>query len=169
MRAEERIICQSCGAECYTRERICWKCGESLAAPPPTPLPTKEPVLAPESAPIVMRLTFCKACGQQNDEEATECRKCGKPLEVVPLGSVPEVKPPPRSWGFDVLGSVWIVLGLAALFAGEFLIKTDPKQSYASIGDYMWTLVFDSGTEDVARIVRRRILGPRLITAELNS
>lgn len=87
----------------------------------------------------VMYLTFCKVCGLQNEEGAMECRKCKTPLEVVALGSVPEVEPLPRNWSFDVLGVVWIVLGLAAIYCGWFLVKADPSHPGATWSDYFWT------------------------------
>jgi ribosomal protein L40E len=92
-----------------------------------------------EPMQAVMRLTFCKACGQQNDEGAVECRKCRTPLEVVAAGSVKEIEPLPRAWGFDLLAAAWIILGFAAVYSGWFLVKTDPKHPGTTWADYFWT------------------------------
>lgn len=87
----------------------------------------------------VLRLTFCKNCGHQNDEEAVECRKCKKPLEVVAAGTVKEIEKPPRTWGFDILGLAWIVLGFSAVYCGQFLLKTDVNRTGYTWADYFWT------------------------------
>lgn len=87
----------------------------------------------------VLRLTFCKNCGHQNDEEAVECRKCKKPLEVVAASSVKEIEAPPRTWGFDILGLAWIVLGFSAVYCGQFLLKTDVSRMGYTWADYFWT------------------------------
>jgi len=108
---------------------------------PPGPLadvqssPGEPPVHTEE----VMVLTFCKLCGFQNAEGARECAKCGRLLEVVSVQSVREVAPLPRVWGFDVLGLAWIALGFAAVYCGQFLIKTDPNHPGTTWADYFWT------------------------------
>lgn len=95
--------------------------------------------IAPENKLPVMRLTFCKNCGQQNDEGDEKCRKCGKALEVVEVGFVAELTPVPRVWALDMLGAIWIALGIAAVLCGVFLIKADPKHPETTFGDYLWT------------------------------
>jgi len=94
-----------------------------------------------EAGPKVqlMRLTFCKNCAYQNDENATECQKCKQPLEVVEADSIPEIVPVPRTLAFDALGSVWCALGFAAIYCGQFLIKTDPQHPGTTWADYFWT------------------------------
>ncbi len=86
----------------------------------------------------VMRLTFCKSCGQQNDENAVDCRKCKTTLEVVEADSVPEIQKLPRYWPFDLLGSVWILLGFAAIYCGRFLVKATDEAD-TTLSDYFWT------------------------------
>jgi len=86
----------------------------------------------------VMRLTFCKYCGYQNQEGDTECRKCHKVLEWVSAKTQMIAEPVKRFWGFDVLGSIWIILGFAAVYSRIFLIHTSPGQ-HAEASDYLWT------------------------------
>lgn len=120
--------------------------GSILDASTPAPL-TDEPAGAiggdtlklSEADSGFMRLTYCKDCGQQNEEEATKCRKCGKELELVAAGSVKEIQKPPRTWAFDLLGLAWIVLGIAAVYCGWFLVKTDAERQGVTWGDYFWT------------------------------
>ncbi len=91
-----------------------------------------------ESTEPVMRLTFCKYCGYQNLEGDTECRKCHKELEWVSAKTQTIVEPIKRFWGIDVLGSIWIILGFAAVYSRIFLIHTSPGQP-AELSDYLWT------------------------------
>ena len=93
-------------------------------------------------APIadeVMTLTFCRNCGLENEHGKKECAKCGKELEVIAVKDFKEIEALPRAYGFDVLGAIWIILGLAAILAGQFLVKTDASRPQASIADYLWT------------------------------
>lgn len=92
-----------------------------------------------QPAQEVMVLTFCKACGFQNAEGARECAKCGKPLEVVSASAAPVMEALPRAWGFDLLGVAWIALGFAAVYCGQFLVKTDPNHPGVTWADYFWT------------------------------
>jgi len=87
----------------------------------------------------VMVLTFCKGCGQQNEEGVRKCRKCGAMLEVVAVSALRDIAPLPRQWGFDVLGIAWIVLGFAAVYCGQFLVKADPEHPGITWADYFWT------------------------------
>jgi hypothetical protein len=87
----------------------------------------------------VMVLTFCKQCGYQNVEGVKECAQCGKQLDIIAVSEFREIEALPRAWGFDVLGAVWVILGVAAIFAGQFLVKTDASRAHASIADYLWT------------------------------
>ncbi len=82
--------------------------------------------------------SFCNNCGYQNEEDVRECAKCKSMLLVLeePLA---DIEPLPRAWGFDVLGAAWIVLGIAAIFCGRFLLRANPEQHGASIADYFWT------------------------------
>lgn len=91
-----------------------------------------------EATPI-MYMTYCKICGHENVEGAKECFKCKSPLELVPLGGIPDIEPLPRAWGFDVLGVVWVVLGLAAIFCNQFLLRTNASAQHAGWADYFWT------------------------------
>jgi hypothetical protein len=94
------------------------------------------------TAPItdeVMTLTFCKQCGYQNPEGVKECGQCGKQLEVIAVNDFKEIESLPRAYSFDVLGAIWIILGLAAILAGQFLVKTDASRPQASMADYLWT------------------------------
>lgn len=85
----------------------------------------------------VMVLSFCRACGFQNEEGVRECVKCKNLLEVIKSSEWKEMEALPRAWGFDVLGLAWIVLGVAAIFAGQFLLQATPgKTTWA---DYFWT------------------------------
>jgi hypothetical protein len=86
----------------------------------------------------VMVLTFCKHCGHQNDEGVKECARCGKELDVIARSEYREMEAAPRAWGFDVLGAIWVVLGLAAIYAGQFLVQTNAARP-PSIADYLWT------------------------------
>jgi hypothetical protein len=120
--------------------------------PPPTNLDQTQPVaavignsqIADEPGPEVMVLTFCKHCGYQNAEGLRECARCKNMLEIVAVGSVKEIEPLPRSWGFDVLGAVWIILGIAAIYCGQFLVKADANRHGATWADYFWTGVVAS-------------------------
>jgi hypothetical protein len=87
----------------------------------------------------VMVLSFCKNCGYQNEEGLLECARCKHVLEIVAVGSIKDIEPLPRAWGFDVLGAIWIILGMAAIYCGQFLIKADPKHPGNSMSDYLWT------------------------------
>jgi hypothetical protein len=86
----------------------------------------------------VIRLTFCKNCGLENEEGSVECRQCKQELEVVAQLPGPVVMPP-RAWGFDVLGVVWIALGVWAVLAGQFLIKANTQHKGITLEDYLWT------------------------------
>lgn len=92
----------------------------------------------PESGKPVFRMTYCKTCGVQNDEGAEKCRKCG---QILPLLSEPppDLVPLRRSWGFDLLGVAWLVLGFSAVYCGRFLIKADPAHPGVTWSDYFWT------------------------------
>lgn len=88
----------------------------------------------------LIRLTWCKNCGYDNPEGVVECVKCKNMLEVVDVKDAPgEIEQLPRAWGFDVLGIVWIVLGLAAIYCGQFLVKTDAGRHTNAWSDYFWT------------------------------
>lgn len=104
-----------------------------LAPPPEQPQEGGEP-----EAKQVLRITFCKTCGIQNEETAVACRKCRQPLEVI-AEPLPDIKPLRRSWGFDLLGVAWLVLGVAAAYCGRFMIKADPAHPGITWGDYFWT------------------------------
>jgi hypothetical protein len=118
----------------------------------PVPVPTPDPdrtqqvaatigatQLAAEPGPELMILTFCKHCGLQNQEGIRECARCKNMLEIVEVGSVKDVEPLPRSWGFDVLGAVWIILGLAAVYCGQFIVKANNQSHSVTWSDYFWT------------------------------
>jgi hypothetical protein len=88
----------------------------------------------------LIRLTWCKNCGFDNPEGVVECVKCKNMLEVVDAKDAPgEIEPLPRAWGFDVLGGIWCVLGLAAIYCGQFLVKTDASRKATTWSDYFWT------------------------------
>lgn len=87
----------------------------------------------------VMILSYCKHCGHQNPEGLKECEKCANTLDVVAINSVKEMEQLPRAWGFDVLGLVWIILGFAAVYAGQFLVKYDKDHPGTTVADYLWT------------------------------
>jgi len=88
----------------------------------------------------LIRLTWCKHCGYDNPEGIVECVKCKNILEVVDIKDAPgEIEQLPRAWSFDVLGAVWIVLGIAAIYCGQFLIKTDNSRHGTGWSDYFWT------------------------------
>lgn len=114
----------------------------ALFGAPPAPAPNapaasigSTEIEKPKDEKPLLTLTFCRHCGYDNAEGAKECAKCKRPLDVVE--SLPELAPVPRQWGFDVLGGLWCVLGLAAIFSGWFLLRSDPgKTSWA---DYFWT------------------------------
>lgn len=123
--------------------------GEQVEAPEPAEaseqpaaqLPLTLGDAAPPEAvpPGMMRLLYCKHCGLQNDEAAVECRRCRRPLEVVEAGSVGDITPLRRAWGFDLLGLAWVVLGVSAIVAGRFLIKASPAHAGVTWSDYFWT------------------------------
>lgn len=92
-----------------------------------------------ETRPQLMRLTYCKHCGHQNQEGATECARCHTPLEVVEAGAVAAIAPLPRTWGFDLLGVAWLVLGFAAVYCGRFMLKADSTRTTVYWTDYLWT------------------------------
>ena len=87
----------------------------------------------------VMILSFCKHCGHQNPEGLKECEKCKTTLDIVAVHSYKEMEALPRSWGFDILGVIWIILGGYAVYAGQFLIKADANVKGIAIADYLWT------------------------------
>ncbi|MEP6755085.1 MAG: zinc ribbon domain-containing protein, partial [Chthonomonadales bacterium] len=87
----------------------------------------------------VMILSYCKQCGHQNPEGLKECEKCGVTLDIVAINSVKDIEQLPRAWGFDVMGIIWIILGFAAVYAGQFLIKYDPAHPGNTAADYLWT------------------------------
>jgi hypothetical protein len=87
----------------------------------------------------VFIISFCRNCGFQNQEGVKECKQCGVKLEVV-HEPPPEIEELPRAWGFDVLGAAWILLGIAAMYSGIFLIKTDHRTGN-TLSDYFWTLI----------------------------
>jgi hypothetical protein len=87
----------------------------------------------------VFIISFCRNCGFQNEEGVKECKRCGLKLEVV-HEPPPEIEKLPRTWGFDVLGAAWIVLGFAAMYSGIFLIKADHRLG-TTLSDYFWTLI----------------------------
>lgn len=91
------------------------------------------------AAEDLITLTFCKNCGYDNPEGVMECVRCKAMLERVPFGSVKEIEPLPRAWGFDALGLVWMALGFAAVFCGQFLVKADTSTRHATWADYFWT------------------------------
>ena len=107
--------------------------------PPMTATKRGGTTLVMQAPSPVMRLSFCKTCGQQNDEEAHECRKCHTPLEIVPVGSVKEIQPLPRAWGFDLLGLAWLLLGFLAVYGNQFLIKSNGHLAGATWTDYLWS------------------------------
>ena len=83
--------------------------------------------------------TYCSNCGFQNEEGVRECKKCGHKLAI--LSEPPrDIEPLPRAWGFDVLGAAWILLGLAAIYSGIFLIRADHRAG-TTPSDYFWTLI----------------------------
>lgn len=92
---------------------------------------------ATDEPPLYVQ-SFCKNCGFQNDEDKRECARCRLPLEML-TEPVPDLQDLPRAWGYDVLGAAWIVLGIAAIVAGRFLLKSDLKQAGAGIVDYLST------------------------------
>lgn len=88
----------------------------------------------------LIRLTWCKNCGFDNPEGVVECVKCKNMLEVVDVKDAPgEIGQIPRAWGFDVLGAIWVILGLAAIYCGQFLVKTDTGRQAVTWSDYFWT------------------------------
>jgi len=88
----------------------------------------------------LIRLTWCKNCGFDNPEGVVECVKCKNMLEVVDVKDAPgEIEQLPRAWGFDLLGAVWVVLGMAAIYCGQFLVKTDASRKSTTWSDYFWT------------------------------
>lgn len=114
------------------------------AAPAETPSPAplaatigSSQIEEPESEEV-MTLTFCKECGQQNIETAKKCAKCGRDLDVIAISEFHDVEALPRAWGFDILGAVWVILGVSAIFAGQFLVQTNVGKP-PSLADYLWT------------------------------
>lgn len=105
-------------------------------APPAPPAPA--PTASADAGEPVFRMTYCRTCGIQNEEGAVECRKCKQPLPVL-SGPPPDLVPLRRSWGFDLLGLAWIVLGFSAVYCGRFLIKADPQHLGITWSDYFWT------------------------------
>lgn len=106
-------------------------------AQPDKGVPTAPPVPSSPEAPV-FRLTYCKTCGIQNDEGAEVCRKCREPLPVL-TEPPPDIVPLKRSWGFDLLGVAWLCLGIAAVYAGRFIVKADPEHPGITWADYFWT------------------------------
>jgi hypothetical protein len=130
--------------------------GEIVEVDEPEPIPVQAAPVAPapngsaatiggesiEGGPTqhLIRLTWCKNCGYDNPEGVVECVKCKNMLEVVDVKDAPgEIEQLPRAWGFDVLGAVWVVLGLAAIYCGQFLVKTDGSRKSNTWSDYFWT------------------------------
>lgn len=116
-------------------------------APPPFTQDLAQPAAtgppdgtAPDAKPAapVFRLTYCKTCGIQNDEGATVCRKCREPLPVL-TEPVPDIEPLRRTWGFDLLGLAWVALGVAAVYCGRFIVRTQPGHPGITWPDYFWT------------------------------
>ncbi len=86
----------------------------------------------------IFRLSYCKNCGLENEPGVVECRQCKQELEIV-AAPPPPIEPLPRSWGFDLLGLLWIALGISAIVCGQFLVKADPQHPNTTVADYLWT------------------------------